>query len=304
MFWINLGLACVAIALVAAIAGQAWRMAWPVARPIALLALQVAGVLVATWFLVSQGTHLGASLPPPPQDLTSIWPRLLAPAAASLEILILGAVLGTLAGTVWATLLAWARRPLLDWLAAVASLVWVVPTFLLAVLLQDLQSFIYSQSGVNVATGYGLATPTQVAWCAVLLAIRPAAYSFRQNQVLIRDQARADAVRTAFAKGLPWSSVLLRHIVRPAAAGMVSAAAASIRVMIGSLPLVEFIFAYPGLGRTLLLSLGVVYGQGIPRLDPNLAIGAAVLLAIILAVAEAAKSIAVARLDPRLAEAA
>jgi ABC-type dipeptide/oligopeptide/nickel transport system permease component len=293
-----------AVALAVALACQAWPTAWPLAKPIVVFALQMAGVLVATWFLVLRGEALGATLPPPPEDLNSLWPRLVAPAAASLEILILGAALGTLAGTGVATLLAWAHRPWLDWTAALASLVWVVPTFLLAILLQDLQSFVYSLSGVNVAAGYGLATPTQIAWSAVLLSIRPAAYSFRQNQVLIRDQSRAGHVRTALAKGLPWRAVLLRHIVRPAGAGLASTAAASMRVMIGSLPLVEFIFAYPGLGRTLLLSLGVVYGQDIPRPDPSLAIGAAVLLAAILAVVETAKSIAVVRLDPRLVEAA
>jgi ABC-type dipeptide/oligopeptide/nickel transport system permease component len=304
MLWINFGLICVGIALVITLACQAWPAAWPLAKPIVVFALQMAGVLVVTWFLVLRGEALGAALPPPPEDLNSLWPRLVAPAAASLEILIIGAALGTLAGTVVATLLVWAQRQWLDWTAGLVSLVWIVPTFLLAILLQDLQSVIYNLSGVNVAAGYGLVTPTQVAWCAVLLSIRPAASSFRQNQVLMRDQSRAGHVRTALAKGLPWSVVVRRHIVRPAAAGLVSTAAASMRVMIGSLPLVEYIFAYPGLGRTLLLSLGVVYGQGAPRLDPSLAIGAAVLLAATLAIVEAAKSIAEVRLDPRLIEAA
>jgi ABC-type dipeptide/oligopeptide/nickel transport system permease component len=72
--------------------------------------------------------------------------------------------------------------------------------------------------------------------------------------------------------------------------------------MVGSLPLVEFFFAYPGLGRLLLTSLGVAYGQQSPQLDPAVAIGSAVVLASMLAILEAVSRLLGQRLDPRLAE--
>src|SRR5487761_1411781 len=79
----------------------------------------------------------------------------------------------------------------------------------------------------------------------------------------------------------------LRHVVRPAGAGLVETAVSSIRLMFGSLPLVEFFFAYPGLGRLLLLSLGVAYGSQAPAPNADLAIASAVLLAAMLATLEA-----------------
>src|SRR4029077_5173456 len=128
---------------------------------------------------------------------------------------------------------AWARQPWLELVLGSGSLVWVIPTFLLAIFAQDLQSAIYGLSGVNVSGSFGTAPPTQLIWSSAVLAVRPAAYSFRQSRILIADQSRADYVRTALAKGLGWRSVVIGHIVRPAAAGLVQTAANSVRLMVG-----------------------------------------------------------------------
>jgi ABC-type dipeptide/oligopeptide/nickel transport system permease component len=95
-----------------------------------------------------------------------------------------------------------------------------------------------------------------------------------------------------------------RHIVRPAAAGLVQTSASSIRLMFGSLPLVEFFFGYPGLGHLLLASLGVASGADYQPPDPALAIASAVVLASMLAVMEALARVLTRQLDPRLEEVA
>jgi ABC-type dipeptide/oligopeptide/nickel transport system permease component len=217
---------------------------------------------------------------------------------------LLAAVWGTCAGTAAAAVIAWSRASWLDQLVGFGSLIWIIPTFLIAILAQDLQATIYNLIGVNVTGGYAQFSAGQLAWSAGVLAIRPAAYAFRQGTVLIADQARADFVRTAFAKGLPWRTIVRRHVIRPAAAGLVQTSASSIRLMFGSLPLVEFFFAYPGLGQLLLQSLGVASGTNSPTPDPGLAIASAVVLASMLAVMEALARVLTQRLDPRLAEAA
>jgi ABC-type dipeptide/oligopeptide/nickel transport system permease component len=213
-------------------------------------------------------------------------------------------VLGASIGTAAAALVAWSRSSWLELLVGVSSLIWIIPTFLIAILVQDLQSTIFGLTGTSVSGGYGTASVGQLLWSAVVLSIRPAAYAFRQGNVLIADQARADHVRTAFAKGLVWRMIVARHIIRPAASGLVQTAASSIRLTFGSLPLVEFFFAYPGLGQLLLLSLGVSYGTSTQPPNPSLAIAAAVLLACLLAVLEALARALTLRFDPRLAEAA
>ena len=70
--------------------------------------------------------------------------------------------------------------------------------------------------------------------------------------------------------------------------------------MIGSLPLVEFLFGYPGLGRVLVLSLGLSYGGGYGPVHADVAIGLVVVLALVLIAIETATSLVAQGLDPRL----
>ena len=303
MLWVNLGLISLTLAIAVGVV-VVWRpQVAPVGRVVMTLGLQVSGILVVTWLLVERGQALAVRLPTPAAFEGNLVAQVSSAALASVELVLVSIVLGTCVGTAVAAVAAWARQPWLELVLGLGSLVWVVPTFLLAIFAQDLQSAIYGVSGVNVSGSFGTATPTQVIWSSAVLAVRPAAYAFRQSRVLIADQSRADFVRTALAKGADWRTVVIRHIVRPAAAGLVQTATNSVRLMVGSLPLVEFFFAYPGLGRLLLTSLGVAYGQQSPQLDPAVAIGSAVVLASMLAILEAVSRLLGQRLDPRLAEA-
>jgi ABC-type dipeptide/oligopeptide/nickel transport system permease component len=304
LLWVNLGLISLIAALAIGLASVLRPQIAAIGRIFSTLGLQVGGVLVVTWFLVERGQALASALPPPPEAEAAILSQLRGPALASLLLVLVAAVWGTCAGTAAAALVAWSRRPWLGALVGFGSLVWIIPTFLIAIFAQDLQSIIYNLIGVNVSGGYAQLSTGQLAWSAAVLAIRPAAYAFRQGNVLIADQARAAFVRTAFAKGLGWRAILVRHIVRPAAAGLVQTSASSIRLMFGSLPLVEFFFGYPGLGHLLLQSLGVASGAGSQPPNPGLAIASAVVLASMLAVMEALARILTQRLDPRLIEVA
>ena len=226
-----------------------------VGRVLATLGLQVAGVLVVTWLLVERGQSLARAIPPPPGAHNAIPAEIGGPAVASLLLALVALIWGTGVGTAAAAFAVGSRRPRIALLLGLASLIWIVPTFLLAILAQDLQSQLYNLLGFNVSGGYAQFSPAQLAWGAAVLAIRPAAYAYRQGSILIADQSRQLFVRTALSKGLPWKAVVRRHIVRPAAAGLLQTASASIRLMFGSLPLVEFFFGYPGLGNLLLQSL-------------------------------------------------
>jgi oligopeptide transport system permease protein len=302
VLWVNLGLISLTLAVAVGVV-VVWRpQVAPVGRVAMTLGLQVSGILVVTWLLVERGQALAVRLPTPAAFEANLVSQVSSAALASVELVLVSIVLGTCVGTALAAVAAWARQPWLELVLGIGSLVWVIPTFLLAIFAQDLQSAIYGLSGVNVSGSFGTATPTQLIWSSAVLAVRPAAYAFRQSRVLIADQSRADYVRTALAKGLGWRSVVIRHVVRPASAGLVQTATNSVRLMVGSLPLVEFFFAYPGLGRLLLTSLGVAYGQQSPQLDPAVAIGSAVVLASMLAILEAVSRLLGQRLDPRLAE--
>ncbi len=303
MLWVNLGLISLVVALAIGIASLLLPQIAGIGRIVATLGIQIGGVLVVTWLLVQRGQTLTGALPPPPVAEARILTQVSGPALASLLLIVMAVLWGSWFGTAVAALVARARKSWLDLLVGTSSLIWIIPTFLLAILAQELQANIYNVIGVNVSGGYSEFSTGQLAWSAAVLAIRPAAYAFRQGSVLIADQSRADFVRTAFAKGLPWRTIVSRHIVRPAAVGLVQTSTSSIRLIFGSLPLVEFFFGYPGLGQLLLQSLGVASGSNSPTLDPAMAITSAVLLASMLALIEALARAFTLRIDPRLSQA-
>ena len=303
MLWVNLGLLCVIAAMLVGLAAAIQPRVAAVGRIMATLGLQVGGVLLVTWLLVERGQAIAHTLPPPPEAVITILVQIEVPALASFLLAVVALVLGTGAGTAAAAFAVGARHPRIMLMLGVASLIWIVPTFLLAILAQDLQARIYNLLEVNVSGGYAQFSVGQLAWGAAVLAIRPAAYAYRQGSILIADQSHALFVRTALAKGLPWSLIVRRHIVRPAAAGLLQTASASIRLTFGSLPLVEFFFGYPGLGQLLLHSLGVASGAQPQPPDPALAIASAAVLASMLALSEALIRVLMQKADPRVAEA-
>lgn len=302
VLWVNLGLLSLVLALAVGLMSVLRPQVASVGRIVSTFGLQIGGVLIVTWLLVERGQALSGSLPPPPGTDAAIWAQVSAPAFDSLLLILLAAVWGTCAGTATAALVTWSRSSKLELLIGIGSLVWIIPTFLIGILAQDLQSILYGWTGVNVSGGYAQFSPGQLLWAGAVLAIRPAAYAYRQGNVLITDQTKADFVRTARAKGVSWGAIVRRHIVRPAAAGLVQTAASSIRLMFGSLPLVEYFFAFPGLGFLLLRSLGVASGAQSEPPNPDVAIASAVLLASMLALMEAGLRMLTLRLDPRMAD--
>jgi ABC-type dipeptide/oligopeptide/nickel transport system permease component len=185
-------------------------------------------------------------------------------------------------------------------LGPVATVLWIAPTFLIAILVQELQAFIFGKTGLVVAAGFAEVNPIQVFWVAVILAIRPTAYFFQHARNALDLDVTTDYVRTARAKGLSWPEVVRRHILRANAPLILTAWLNSFRSMIGSLPLVEFLFGYPGLGRVLILALGLSYGTGTGPVHTDVAIGLVVILALILIAIETVTALLERAFDPRL----
>jgi len=64
-----------------------------------------------------------------------------------------------------------------------------------------------------------------------------------------------DYIRTARAKGLRSIAVFWRHALRNAGVSILTAVVVSLRFALGSLPVVEVFFEWPGLGLALLNSI-------------------------------------------------
>ena len=89
----------------------------------------------------------------------------------------------------------------------------------------------------------------------LVLSARPLAYLTRAAFVALTHVMEQDYIRTAFAKGLSFRSTVYVHALRNTAVPGLTAMGVSIRFALGTLPIVEFLFAWPGIGRHLLQAI-------------------------------------------------
>lgn len=81
------------------------------------------------------------------------------------------------------------------------------------------------------------------------------AYIMRMTRANVIEVMQSNYVRTAVLKGLPMRRIIFRHVIPNAMLPTISVIAVNIGWMFGGLIIVENVFAYPGLGRLLLVSI-------------------------------------------------
>jgi oligopeptide transport system permease protein len=126
----------------------------------------------------------------------------------------------------------------------------------------------------------------------LVLSLAPLATIARLTRAGMLEVLRSPYIRTAFAKGLPLSTVILRHALRPAlvpVAGYLVPAVAA--VMTGSL-VVESIAGLPGIGRYLV--------QGALNRDYTLVLGMVIVYSVLLIGMGVLVDLLYAWLDPRI----
>lgn len=102
----------------------------------------------------------------------------------------------------------------------------------------------------------------------------------------------ADYTRTAILKGLPWLTVLRRHVLRNALLPTVAVTASLIGYLVGGLVVVEILFHYRGIG-------GLIYAAAKARDFPMLEAGVMVVGAVY-AIASLLADLLASMLNPRL----
>ncbi|HEY4057999.1 MAG TPA: ABC transporter permease [Kofleriaceae bacterium] len=127
---------------------------------------------------------------------------------------------------------------------------------------------------------------------AVTLAAVGIALYARVTRSELIDSLNEDYVRTARAKGVRERDVLLRHALRPALGPLVTLIGIDLGVLVGGAVVVEYIFAWPGLGREVL--------SAIMALDLPLILGVVLISALAVALANLLADLAYLWLDPRL----
>jgi oligopeptide transport system permease protein len=126
----------------------------------------------------------------------------------------------------------------------------------------------------------------------IALALPPLAYIARLTRGSMLEVLRSHYIRTAFAKGLPLHSVILRHALKPALAPVASYLVPAVAsILTGSL-VVETIGGLPGIGRYLV--------QGAINRDYTLVLGMVIIYSALLIVMGLLVDLLYAWLDPRV----
>lgn len=127
---------------------------------------------------------------------------------------------------------------------------------------------------------------------SVSLGFMQAALIARMTRSSMLEVLRLDYVRTAKAKGLPWSRVTLRHALKNAMIPVITTIGTAFGVLLGGAVIVEIVFTYPGLGRLVVLA--------VQRRDYPLVQGALLLTSVIYVIVNLAVDLLYSVFDPRI----
>lgn len=97
-----------------------------------------------------------------------------------------------------------------------------------------------------------LANLSQLIIPAIILGFALSASVMRMTRSMVLEVLREDYVRTAWAKGLPESAVVARHVLKNAMIPVVTIMGLQLATLIGGTVIMESIFVLPGMGKFLL----------------------------------------------------
>ncbi len=206
-----------------------------------------------TWLTHLLRGNLGNSLVGQQQPVGSlVWPRVLNSAVLVFLAGIIGAFLGVLLG-LWAAL---RRDRPTDHLLSVTSLgVTSLPEFAVAIGLV----FFFATNVFHLFPAVSPIPPGQKPWDEPQMLVLPVLtlvvvvvpYIFRMMRAATIEALESEYVEMARLKGLPKVAVLLRHALPNALPATIQAIGLTFLYLAGGIVLVEYVFAYPGIGAGL-----------------------------------------------------
>ncbi|MCA1554246.1 MAG: ABC transporter permease [Chloroflexi bacterium] len=163
----------------------------------------------------------------------------------------LAVTLGVLAGL--------REHSLLDNAINVASLSVVgLPEFVTGLILIEVFAFqlhlLPSSSSVESGANFWDVLPSLIL-PALTTSLVLLAYVARHTRAGVIAELQQTYVRTAVLKGLPWRTVVMRHVLRNALLPAITVTAISFGWLLSGLVVVENVFNYPGMGRLLTFAI-------------------------------------------------
>jgi len=217
-----------------------------------------------------------------------VTPLLLARAPFTLELALAGLLIELFIGVPLGVLSALRRGSLADRAAVLVALCgFSIPSFWLGPVLLTLFAVHWRVFPAGGADGAGaLALP------ALTLGLAGAAWYTRLIRSSMLDVLGSDYIRTARAKGLPWTVVVTKHALRNALTPVATQIGLDMAYFLGGVVVVENVFSWPGIGQ--------LAGIGITNDDPNLIMGAVLCGAVAVVLANIVVDLCYALIDPRV----
>jgi len=176
----------------------------------------------------------------------------------SLGLLAFALILGTLVGLILGISASFRRaNRFSEMLLFVSVLGTSTPSFFAAMLLIWFVSWLYQTTGRHIVPISGFGWDAHLILPILVLAARPAAAVTRLSYNALVEILESDYIRTAKGKGLIPPVILLRHVLRNAGVPILTTVGVSLRFSLAILPIVEYIFNWPGIGLRLLKSIEI-----------------------------------------------
>jgi ABC-type dipeptide/oligopeptide/nickel transport system permease component len=131
-----------------------------------------------------------------------------------------------------------------------------IPQFAMGLVLLYLLGFLIP---IFPLGGYG--TPLHLVLPAIVLGLGGAAFYSRVLRNSLLDVMGEDYIRTAHAKGMHPSMVMLRHTMRNALLPLITLAGLDLALLLGGVVVIEAVFGWPGIG---LQALNAIKNQDTP----------------------------------------
>ena len=220
-------------------------------------------VRYAYWVKDVFTNKLGVSL----RTSQPIWPDITRTIGHTAQILFLAEIIAVLLGVAVGIFSAVRQYSVFDYFfTSFSFLGYAMPTFWLALLLQILFVDIYLKWNVRIFYTSGLNSVGGSAWSldrlqhiglpVITLSIISFALYSRYMRASMLDVINTDYVRTARAKGMSESRVVMRHVVRNALIPIATVAALNFGAVISGAIVTETVFTLDGMGYYFIQKLG------------------------------------------------
>ena len=242
-----------------------------------------------------------------PGTVVELVPALIEASKASIGLLGITMLTGIILGVTFGIRAAKNNPPRVSkWLTFSSTLGLAMPSYYLGMIF-IVGSIIYTiREGNNTPPPLplqGFGWDKHMVMPILVLAARPIMEIAQVTANLLVAEFGKQYIVTARSFGNTWRTIRVRHALFNISAPVIIAINRSFRLLIGELILVEFLFAWPGLGRYLALSLApsrFTSGTSSSFLFPPLVASVITLLAIFFMALDFFSAISMQYLDPRL----